>query len=147
MNKFYITLFFYLISFCVFSQNLPGAIQEEDNKIYTAVEQQAVPKSGIKEFYSDFVKEYKTPEVDKGVDKVRLMISFVIEKDGSLSDLKILRDGGLPQAATEALRVLSILPKWKPAFQNGREVRSQFLLPLTIQVEKDKKPFRYYLNK
>lgn len=140
-------MFFTILNHSAFSQNVPGPMQEEDNRVYVSVEHQAVPNGGIKQFYSDFVKEFKTPEVDKGVDKVRLMIGFVVEKDGSLSDFKILRDGGLPKAGTEALRVLSILPKWKPAFLNGREVRSQFTLPLTIQVKKDKNPFSYYLNK
>lgn len=147
MKRFFSVLFFGLIWGCAFSQNVPGAIQDADNKVYVAVEHQAVPDGGIKQFYADFVKEYKTPEVAKGISQVRLLISFVIEKDGSLSDIRVLRDGGLPQAGTEAIRVLTLLPKWKPAFQNGQEVRSQFTLPLTIQVEKEKKPFSYYLNK
>lgn len=147
MKRIFIVLTFIFIGCQVFSQNSPGATQEEDNKVYVAVEHQAVPDGGIKQFYSDFVKEYKTPEVGKGVDQVKLFISFVVEKDGSLTDIKVLRDGGMPNAGMEAIRVLNTLPKWKPAFQNGREVRSQFTLPLTIQVEKEKKPFSHYLNK
>lgn len=147
MKKVFIVLIFNLVSCHVFSQNIPGAIQEEDNKVYVAVEHQAVPEGGIKQFYADFVKEYKTPEVDKGINEVRLMISFVVEKNGSLTDIKILRDGGMPKAGTEAIRVLNSLPKWKPAFQNGREVRSQFTLPLILQVKQDKKPFSHYMNK
>ena len=63
------------------------------------------------------------------------MIGFVVEKDGSFSDIRVLRDGGYPAAGKEAIRVLKSMPKWNAAVNNGRSVRSQFALPIGIRLE------------
>lgn len=68
------------------------------------------------------------------IKKIQVIVKFIVEKDGSLSDIVILRDPGYG-AGKEALRVLSTMPKWKAAIQNNRKVRSHFTLPITIQVQ------------
>jgi periplasmic protein TonB len=55
----------------------------------------------------------------------------VVEKDGSISNIKMLRGIGAG-CDEEALRVVSMMPKWKPGRQNGREVRVQFNLPIAF---------------
>nr|WP_317630739.1 energy transducer TonB [uncultured Flavobacterium sp.] len=105
-----------------------------DGKIYVAVEKQAGPAGGLPTFYKSFANKYNAPEVDEGVRQIRVMLSFVVEKDGSFTDIKVLRDPGYG-AGKEAIRVLKTMPKWAPAEQNGRKVRSQFTLPITIQVQ------------
>lgn len=105
----------------------------EDNKVYVAVEVQAGPAGGLPGFYKKFSSSFQAPEVDEGVSQIRVMLSFVVEKDGSFTDVKVLRDPGYG-AGKEAIRVLKSMPNWKPAIQNGRPVRSQFTLPITIQV-------------
>lgn len=108
-------------------------IVEEDTKVYVAVEVQAGPNGGMPAFYKKFASSFNAPEVDEGVTQIRVMLSFVVEKDGSFTDVKVLRDPGYG-AGKEAIRVLKSMPNWKPAIQNGRPVRSQFTLPITIQV-------------
>ena len=105
----------------------------DDNKVYVAVEVQAGPNGGMPGFYKKFASSFNAPEVDEGVSQIRVMLSFVVEKDGSFTDVKVLRDPGYG-AGKEAIRVLKNMPNWKPAIQNGRPVRSQFTLPITIQV-------------
>lgn len=105
----------------------------DDNKVYVAVEVQAGPTGGMQGFYKKFASSFNAPEVDEGVSQIRVMLSFVVEKDGSFTDVKVLRDPGYG-AGKEAIRVLKNMPNWKPAIQNGRAVRSQFTLPITIQV-------------
>lgn len=105
----------------------------DDNKVYVAVEVQAGPNGGMPAFYKKFASSFSAPEVDEGVSQIRVMLSFVVEKDGSFTDVKVLRDPGYG-AGKEAIRVLKSMPNWKPAMQNGRPVRSQFTLPITIQV-------------
>lgn len=105
----------------------------DDNKVYVAVEVQAGPTGGMQGFYKKFASSFNAPEVDEGVSQIRVMLSFVVEKDGSFTDVKVLRDPGYG-AGKEAIRVLKNMPNWKPAIQNGRPVRSQFTLPITIQV-------------
>ncbi len=71
----------------------------------------------------------------------RVIMEFVVEKDGSLSDIKVIRGlgSGLDE---EALRVLSNTPKWKPGIQDGRPVRVKYTMPIFFQLapETDKKP-------
>ncbi|MBC7438691.1 MAG: energy transducer TonB, partial [Flavobacterium sp.] len=59
------------------------------------------------------------------------IVQFVVEKDGKLTDIKILRDLGFG-TGKEAIRVLNSSPKWKPGIQNGRPVRVLYNLPISI---------------
>jgi periplasmic protein TonB len=106
----------------------------DGNQIYFAVEKQAGPAGGMQTFYKSFANKFNAPEVDEGVRQIKVMLQFVVEKDGSFTDIKVLRDPGYG-AGKEAMRVLKSMPKWAPAEQNGRKVRSQFTLPITINVQ------------
>lgn len=106
----------------------------DGNQIYFAVEKQAGPSGGIQSFYKSFGAKYNAPDVDEGVRQIKVLLQFVVEKDGSFTDIKVLRDPGYG-AGKEAMRVLKSMPKWTPAEQNGRKVRSQFTLPITINVQ------------
>ena len=59
----------------------------------------------------------------------------MVEKDGSLSEFKVVKDLGYG-SADEAIRVLKLSPKWIPASENGKPVRVMYSLPITIQAEK-----------
>lgn len=63
----------------------------------------------------------------------KVYISFVIEKDGSISDVKVARgqDASLDK---EALRVVNSMPKWKPGKQRGKPVRVAYTLPINFQL-------------
>lgn len=103
-----------------------------DNTIYNTAGIEVKPDfpGGIKEFYTYIGKNYKVPDVKGLTGKV--YISFVIEKDGSLSDIKVLRDVGYG-SGEEAVRVLKNSPNWTPAEQNGKKVRVLYMLPISIQ--------------
>ena len=64
----------------------------------------------------------------------RVYVTFVIEKDGQVSNAKILRDIG-GGCGEEAIRVVKSMPKWKPGTQNGQPVRVQFNLPVSFQLQ------------
>ena len=102
----------------------------EDNTIYNAVEVKPDFPGGINKFYEFVSKNYKTPEED-GL-KGRVLVQFVVEKDGTLTDIKVVRDLGFG-TGKEAIRVLKKSPKWKPGIQNGRPVRVLYSLPINIQ--------------
>lgn len=59
----------------------------------------------------------------------RVYVSFCIEKDGNISRIKVLRDIG-GGCGAEAVRIVKMMPKWKPAKQNGKVVRSQYNMPI-----------------
>jgi len=59
----------------------------------------------------------------------RVFINFIIEKDGSVSNVKVLRGIG-SGCDEEAVRVVSSMPKWKPGIQNGEAVRVSYNIPI-----------------
>jgi len=84
---------------------------------------------GMGEFYKYFAKNYRTPNVKKLNGKV--YVTFVIERNGAIVDIKVLRDIGYG-TGEEAIRVLNNSPKWLPGEQDGKKVRCSFTLPITI---------------
>lgn len=108
------------------------AVVEEDNQIYNTAGIEVKPDfpGGMQKFYDFVGKNYRTPE-EEGL-KGKVYVTFVVEKDGSLTDIKVLRDVGYGTGA-EAIRVLKKCPKWSPGVQNGKPVRVLYSLPITIQ--------------
>ncbi|MGV8879940.1 MAG: energy transducer TonB [Sphingobacteriaceae bacterium] len=64
----------------------------------------------------------------------RVIVSFIVEKDGSLTDIKVLRDIG-GGCGEEAIRVLKKSPKWTPGIQNGRPVRVAYTCPIAFSLQ------------
>ncbi|KIO53865.1 M56 family metallopeptidase [Flavobacterium hibernum] len=88
---------------------------------------------GIEQFYKFIGQNFKVPVTPADVKlKGRVYITFVIEKDGALSDFKMLRDIGYG-TGDEALRVLKLCPNWIPGKVNGEPVATMYSLPITIQ--------------
>ncbi len=110
----------------------PAAVVEEDNSVYNlaGIEQKPEFPGGIDKFYSYVGKNYQTPEED-GL-KGKVYVSFVVEKDGSLTDVKVIRDIGYG-TGKEAIRVLKSCPRWLPGEQNGKKVRCTYTLPISIE--------------
>jgi len=100
----------------------------EDNTVYSAVEVRPDFPGGSQKFYEFVSKNYRAPEEDV---KGKVYVQFVVEKDGTLTDIKVMRDLGYGTGA-EAIRVLKKSPRWKPGVQNGRPVRVLYSLPISI---------------
>jgi protein TonB len=133
-------ILFLALTFCVFqsvqSQNTKANPSGNvDNNIYNSAGIEVKPEfpGGITAFYKFIGANYKTPDV-AGL-KGKLIVAFVVDKDGSLTDIKVLRDIGFG-TGTEAVRVLKLSPKWIPAEQNGQTVRCAFTLPINIETSK-----------
>ena len=73
---------------------------------------------------------------EKGVEGKAFM-SFIVEQDGSLSNIKVLKEPGYG-SGKEASRVLALSPKWNPGIQNGHKVRVQYNVPISFALA-DKK--------
>ena len=104
----------------------------EDNNIYNTAGIEVKPDfpGGLEKFYKFVANNYRTPE-EEGL-KGKVFITFVVEKDGSLTDIKVIRDIGYG-TGKEAIRVLKSSPRWNPGEQNGKKVRVLYSLPITIQ--------------
>ena len=112
--------------------NGPAAVVEEDNSIYNTAGIEVKPDfpGGMEKFYKFVGNNYQTPE-EEGL-KGKVYVTFVVEKDGSLTDIKVIRDIGYG-TGKEAIRVLNKCPRWTPGEQNGKKVRVLYSLPITIQ--------------
>jgi protein TonB len=104
----------------------------EDTSVHSlaGIEQKPEFPGGIEKFYQFVGKNYQAPE-EEGL-KGKVYVTFVVEKDGSLTDIKVVRDIGYG-TGKEAIRVLNKCPKWLPGEQNGKKVRVLYSLPITIQ--------------
>jgi protein TonB len=112
--------------------NGPSQVVEEDNNIYNTAGIEVKPDfpGGLDKFYKFIGKNFQVPE-EEGL-KGKVFVTFVVEKDGSLTDIKVLRDIGYG-TGKEAIRVLKSCPKWNPGEQNGKKVRVLYSLPISIQ--------------
>src|SRR5690606_7770608 len=109
------------------------AEEENPNKIHTFVQQKAEPVEGLQKFYQNFTRKFNAPEVGGNVNEISVKLKFVVEKDGSITDIQIA--GPDPHnIGKEAIRTLKIAGKWKPGQHNGKTVRSSFTLPIKIRV-------------
>ncbi|MBE8725394.1 hypothetical protein [Flavobacterium hungaricum] len=119
------------------SQSLEKAVQDdikEDETVYytgAAIETSPYFEGGIAGFYHFFSNEFKFPE-DVEIPKTRIVVSFVIERDGSLSSFQFPREVDL-KIKEEIIRVLSLSPKWIPGEQNGKKTKTKYSLPIAIQ--------------
>lgn len=87
---------------------------------------------GIKNFYEYVGNNFERPEVDENLSSLNVIMSFVIEKDGSMSDVKVLRSSD-KSIEKEAIRVLKSLKiKWSPGFKDGEKVRVLYTLPIKV---------------
>lgn len=104
------------------------------DQIFESVEVNPEPPGGMAAFRKWISETYIYPQgaIDQGV-KGTIQVSFVVEKDGSLTDVKVLRDlsYGTGQAA---INLLKKARKWSPGIQNGVPVRVAYTLPITLNL-------------
>lgn len=112
--------------------NGPTDVVEEDNSIHNMAGIEVKPDfpGGLQKFYDYVSRNYRIPD-EEGLNG-KVFVTFVVEKDGSLTDIKVIRDIGFG-TGKEAMRVLKSSPRWNPGEQNGKKVRVQYSLPITIK--------------
>ncbi len=139
-TPFLLSLFF--LSLTTFSQTTPAASDtSKQEPAVIIVEEQAVFPGGNSEMYKFIGNNFKYPKLEeKAGIQGTIYLTFVIERDGSISSIQLLKGIPLgPGLNAEAIRVVSIMPKWTPAKNNGRVVRQQFNLPIKCTLEDKKK--------
>jgi TonB family protein len=106
--------------------------QSNDNRIFNAVEVSPSFPGGTQGFSRFLSENIRYPKLARENNVTgRVFIQFVVERDGSLTDMKVLRDPG-SGLGDEALRVLNLCPKWTPGLQNGQAVRVQYTVPINF---------------
>lgn len=109
--------------------------ETSSDQIFQSVEINPEPPGGMAAFMQWVAKNYQYPQaaMDAGVNG-QVQISFVVERDGSLTDLKVVKDlkFGTGEAA---VKMLQKAPKWSPGIQNGRPVRVAYTLPIRLNLQ------------
>ncbi len=107
----------------------------DSNRLYTVVEQQPEFPGGFGEMYLWIKNNLKYPQ--KALDnhsEGKVIVQFVVEKDGSVSNARVVRDMVGNDAAEETMRLIKSMPHWKPGMQDGQKVRVQYTMPFTFQI-------------
>jgi len=113
-----------------------SGVSIDSNKVehkYNLLEIRPEPKKGINNFYHHIARTFKTPKVE-GL-KGKVFTTFVVETDGSVKDIKVLRDVGYG-TGEEAVKVISSYKNWLPGEKRGIKVRCTFSLPINIETSR-----------
>ena len=113
----------------------PVKPKEEENKVFEVVEQMPSFPGGMNALMDYLRKSIKYPPVaeENGIQG-RVVCSFVVERDGSVTDVRVAKSVD-PSLDKEAVRVVSTMPKWIPGRQNGQSVRVKYTLPVTFRLQ------------
>jgi len=108
--------------------------KEDPNQIFLVVEETALPIGGYPAFYDYIAKKLKYPaQARRMAVEGKVFVEFVIEKDGSITDVKAIKGIGAG-CDEEAVRVLQSAPKWKAGKQRGKPVRQRMVLPIAFKL-------------
>jgi protein TonB len=155
----YVLFFGVLSSFCAYAQNSKKAeldktkdnqtidirIDEpisqpevnpthDKNFIYSSTEQIPQFPGGLEKLGSFLKANLKWPDLDKEHTE-RVIVTFVVEKNGKLTNIEIIR-GLSDDFDAEVIRVLKLSPKWRPALINDKAVRASFTIPVSSDLSK-----------
>jgi protein TonB len=109
-----------------FTQN-----QDADLMIYDVTEEDAHFPGGNDFLQKWIATNFEVPSDLTKSEQGKIYLSFVIEKDGSVSNIRITR-GLSEKLNNEAIKLVQKMPSWKPAINNGKPVRSRFMLPISV---------------
>ena len=117
---------------------VPVEVEEEEveeQQIFQVVEEMPEFPGGMAECMKWLSKNMKYPTIsqENGVQG-RVIVQFVVNRDGSIVDAVVAR-GVDPYLDKEALRVVGLMPKWKPGKQRGKEVRVKYTLPVMFRLQ------------
>jgi periplasmic protein TonB len=114
---------------------IPKAVDYENTVVDIAVlDKMPEFPGGINKFYNYVGNNFEKPDIE-ATNTFRVYVSFVIEKDGSMTDIKVIRDPGFG-LGKEAIRVLkSLKTKWSPGMISSKPVRTAYNLPIVVEMQ------------
>ena len=114
------------------------AVEEEEveeQEIFQVVEEMPEYPGGMQECMKFLSKNIKYPQISQeNGTQGRVVVQFVVNKDGSIVDPVVVR-GVDPYLDKEALRVIAMMPKWKPGKQRGKPVRVKYTVPVMFRLQ------------
>lgn len=110
-------------------------VSQKNDKVFDVVEQMPEYPGGMQALFEFLKQNIKYPE-DAQKQKVegRVLAKFVVETDGSISNIEVVKHA-FPSLDAEAERVIQSMPKWMPGKQKGQPVRVKFVLPVSFNLK------------
>ena len=110
--------------------------EEEEEVIFVVVESMPEFPGGQQALFKFLSENVKYPVIaqENGIQG-RVICQFVVNKDGSIVDVEVVRSGGDASLDKEAVRVIKSMPKWKPGKQRGKPVRVKYTVPVNFKLQ------------
>ena len=110
--------------------------EEEEEVVFVVVEKMPEFPGGTGELMKYLANNIKYPVIaqENGIQG-RVICQFVVNKDGSIVDVEVVRSGGDPTLDKEAVRVIKAMPKWKAGQQRGKAVRVKYTVPVNFRLQ------------
>ena len=110
--------------------------EEEEEVIFVVVEKMPEFPGGQQALFKYLSENVKYPVIaqENGIQG-RVICQFVVNRDGSIVDVEVVRSGGDPSLDKEAVRVIKSMPKWKPGQQRGKPVRVKYTVPVNFKLQ------------
>lgn len=121
-----------LLLILIITSNGYSQMIQDQEKVFIISELDKKPNfdGGMEQFFKYIAKKFKAPE-EEGL-KGKIIVEFIIEKDGAISQFNVVQDIGFG-TAEEITRVFTKCPNWLPGIKDGKPVRTLYSLPITIQ--------------
>ena len=110
--------------------------EEEEEVVFVVVESMPEFPGGQQALFKYLSENVKYPVIaqENGIQG-RVICQFVVNKDGSIVDVEVVRSGGDASLDKEAVRVIKTMPKWKPGKQRGKAVRVKYTVPVNFKLQ------------
>lgn len=110
--------------------------EEEEEVVFVVVETMPEFPGGQQALFKYLSENVKYPVIaqENGIQG-RVICQFVVNKDGAIVDVEVVRSGGDPSLDKEAIRVIKSMPKWNPGKQRGKAVRVKYTVPVNFRLQ------------
>ena len=110
--------------------------EEEEEVVFVVVETMPEFPGGQQALFKYLSENVKYPVIaqENGIQG-RVICQFVVNKDGSIVEVEVVRSGGDASLDKEAIRLMKSMPKWKPGMQRGKPVRVKFTVPVNFKLQ------------
>ena len=110
--------------------------EEDEEVVFVVVETMPEFPGGQQALFKYLSENVKYPVIaqENGIQG-RVICQFVVNKDGKIVDVEVVRSGGDPSLDKEAIRVIKSMPPWKPGKQRGKAVRVKYTVPVNFRLQ------------
>ncbi len=113
--------------------------EKDDGRTYIVVERMPEFPGGTTALFAFLQQNVKYPQIAyENNIQGKVMVQFVVDKDGSITNVQVAKSGGDRSLDKEAVRVVKAMPKWRPGMQKGKPVRVQYTMPVNFRLQEKK---------